>query len=203
MDTPVDTQYLDVRGFVCVFVGFHALFCSNSEKYSGSGGELSLQRRTGMGGAHLTPPGGLQAVLWFLAGQSLQIGQQALGSVPSWRAWRPAEDSGQERRPLRAGLSPTVGLLGDWTRSSLRTLWGHLISILDTLSSIEKIPKGWKLCQGLGQTMYSVHYFAVCVALPMTASDDLRNSMFTIRLSHCTVSAMQTGVWLLLFRCVL
>lgn len=58
MDTPVDTQYLDVRGFVCVFVGFHALFCSNSEKYSGSGGELSLQRRTGMGGAHLTPPRG-------------------------------------------------------------------------------------------------------------------------------------------------
>ena len=126
---------------MCVFVGFHALFCSNSEKYSDSGGELSLQRRTGMGGARLTPnPGSLQAVLWFLAGQSLQIGQQALGSVPSWRAWRPAEDGGQERRLLRAGL------LGDQIQSSLRTLWGHLISILDTLSSIKKIPKSWKLC---------------------------------------------------------
>ena len=132
---------------VCVFVGFHALFCSNSEKYSDSGGELSLQRRTGMGGARLTPhPGSLQAVLWFLAGQALQTGQQALGSVPSWRAWRPAEEGGQERRPLRAGLCPTVGLLGDQIRSSLRTLWGHFISILDTLSSIKKIPKGWKLC---------------------------------------------------------
>ena len=50
---------------------------------------------TGLDGARLTP-GGLQAVLRFLAGQSLPTSQQAQGSVSSWRAWRPGEDSGQE-----------------------------------------------------------------------------------------------------------
>ena len=58
-------------------------------------GRSPCSRRTGLDGARLTP-GGLQAVLRFLAGQSLPTSQQAQGSVSSWRAWRPGEDSGQE-----------------------------------------------------------------------------------------------------------
>lgn len=104
-----------------------------------------------MDGARLTP-GGLQAVLRFLAGQSLPTSQQAQGSVSSWRAWRPGEDSGQELGPLRAALRPAAGLHGDRTEA----LWdprGHLISIPETLSSIKEIPRGWKPCQDLGRTL--------------------------------------------------
>ena len=66
----MDTQHLDIRGFVCVFVVFHALFCFSSEKYSDPGGELSLQQENKVGWG-LSNPRGLQAALRFLAGQSL------------------------------------------------------------------------------------------------------------------------------------
>lgn len=114
-------------------------------------GRSPCSRRTGLDGARLTP-GGLQAVLRFLAGQSLPTSQQAQGSVSSWRAWRPGEDSGQELGPLRAALRPAAGLHGDRTEA----LWdprGHLISIPETLSSIKEIPRGWKPCQDLGRTL--------------------------------------------------
>lgn len=40
----------------------------------------------------------------------------------------------------------------------------HLISIPETLSSIKEIPKSWKLCQDLGQTVYRLHLslFVLC-----------------------------------------
>lgn len=77
-------------------------------------GRSPCSRRTGLGGARLTPRD-LRAVLPFRGGQSLLTAQQALGSVLSWRAWHPGEDGGQELGPLKAALRSAAGFHGDRT----------------------------------------------------------------------------------------
>ena len=151
MDTPMDTQHLDVRGFVCVFVVFHALFCFSSEKHSDSGGALSLQQENRVGWGSSDPRGsagrpavpGRTVPADITAGAGLRL---FLESLASWRGQWPGA------RPLRAALRPAAGLHGDRTEA----LWdprGHLISIPETLSSIKEIPRGWKPCQDLGRTL--------------------------------------------------